>query len=325
MLNFCTLFDKNFLVKGVTMHQSILQNSKDEFKLFILCLDDTTYEISEKLQLQNVELIKLSQIENEELKKIKKERDQAEYSWTLKPYLLEYIFNNYKIDKLVYLDGDLFFFNSPKFIFDELNDSSVLLTPHNIPEKRKHQEEEYGIYNAGMIGFKNDKNGRSCLSWWKMKCLEWCYREIEAERQGDQKYLNYFEQRFNNVKISKNSGLNLALWNLDNYKKIYKKNDEIFVDNDKLVFFHFAKFEIYYPRCSYLPNTPLDYYSKSIFKKIIFSKYTNQLYLTLKKIRSISTNFKDGTTNRPKIGIQIRKELIPIIYLNIRKFIKDIK
>jgi hypothetical protein len=41
-------------------------------------------------------------------------------------------------DKVVYLDNDIYFFSSPNFIWDELDDNDVLLTPHHYsrnPEK----------------------------------------------------------------------------------------------------------------------------------------------------------------------------------------------
>ena len=96
--HFCTLFDKNYLFRGLALHKSLLKNCP-EFKLWILCMDDITYEILIKMQLDKVELIRLSEFEDHELIKTKISRTQVEYCWTCTPSLLLYILE--RTNKLV--------------------------------------------------------------------------------------------------------------------------------------------------------------------------------------------------------------------------------
>ena len=42
-------------------------------------------------------------------------------------------------------------------------------------------------------------NGRRVLTWWKEKCMEWCFDIPEPDRMGDQKYLNGWPEKFPGV------------------------------------------------------------------------------------------------------------------------------
>ena len=78
-----------------------------------------------------------------------------------------------------------------------------------------------------------------CLNNWFEDCLDWCYQIVEKDRYADQKYLDLWPEQYPNLKIIKNKGANLATWNVSNYR-IQKKNNQIFIDDNKLVFYHFA-------------------------------------------------------------------------------------
>ena len=77
-------------------------------------------------------------------------------------------------------------------------------------------DREYGYYQAGLLGFKQEENSRNILNWWKEKCLEWCFDENDQtwNRWGDQKYLEHIPHLFENIKIIRNIGVNAAPWNL---------------------------------------------------------------------------------------------------------------
>ena len=46
---FCTLFDSNYLIKGLTMIKSLSEFCED-FDIFVLCMDNQTKFLLEKIQ-----------------------------------------------------------------------------------------------------------------------------------------------------------------------------------------------------------------------------------------------------------------------------------
>ena len=50
---FCTLFDSNYLIKGLTMIKSLSEFCED-FEIYVLCLDGKTKHIIEKINISNI-------------------------------------------------------------------------------------------------------------------------------------------------------------------------------------------------------------------------------------------------------------------------------
>lgn len=218
MYYFCTYFDKNYLDKGLALYRSLL-NHCQPFKLWILCMDDDTYRTLNGMELPHVTLIPLSDFEWQDTKltEAKQNRSVIEYYFTCTPSLiLKVIEHNKEIEVLTYLDADLYFFSSIEPLYRELKYGSVLITGHNFSHNLKHLE-KYGKYNVGILSFRNDKTGITCLRWWRDRCIEWCYDRLEDGKFADQKYLDDWTIRFPNVIVSKNYGVNLAPWNLEDY------------------------------------------------------------------------------------------------------------
>jgi len=204
-------------------------------------MDDETYEVLTQLALPDVDPISLQDFEkgDESLLRAKQNRSQVEYYFTCTPSLPLYILNNWsEVDLITYVDADLFFFSSPTPLFEELGTGSVAIIGHRLPEHLRHRE-IYGIYNVGWLSFRRDDSALACLCWWREKCIEWCYDREEDGRFADQKYLDDWPVRFQNVIVLEHKGANLAPWNLANYCLHILNGGEVVVDEDPLIFFHF--------------------------------------------------------------------------------------
>ena len=239
-MNFCTHFDCNYLPHALSLANSLSRNL-NSFNLFLICMDDTSFKYLESNRPENSIPIHFTEMENyfKDLKTAKQNRNRIEYFFTCTPAVCNYIIKNNKgIDFLTYLDSDLYFFSSPQVIFDEIGEKSISIIEHRFNWITSRQR-KFGIYNVGWITFKNDSDGRKCLDDWMKNCVEWCYQKVEKKRFADQKYLDDWPNIYQNVCVIKNVGANVATWNIGSYK-ISEREGEIFVGDQKLVFYHFA-------------------------------------------------------------------------------------
>jgi len=305
--NFCTLCDKNYLFRVLALYYS-LSDQSDNFRLWILCTDLITYNLLEKMSLPCITIIHIQDIETPELLTIKTGRNTAEYSWTLKPYLIKHIFTNYNdVDIITYIDADVFFFSNPSQIIKELGDNSILITPHNLSPHLKHIEATRGTYNAGLIVFKRNDKGLRCLETWRDKCTKWCFHRYEDGKSGDQYYLNEWPKENYDVKISENSGLNTAPWNVDNYKISYNKN-QVFIEQHQLIVFHFHSFKLYSETKFELSNS--DYNLNNVVIEQIYKPYINKIKESIKTIHTIDRDFNYGFSRKPSVLKQIIKHIL---------------
>jgi len=305
--NFCTLFDQNYLYRGIALHSSIVKNCS-KFRLWILCMDEKTFEVLQKLNLKNTELVQLYEIEDDGLLDVKSTRNAGEYSWTCKPYLMEYILKNYNPDSIAYLDSDLYFFKSPEAIFEELKNCSIMLTPHRFSKKKKNWEKTRGKYNAGVIIMKNDEISKKCLEWWRLECLKWCFQRYEDDKLGDQMYLNQWRERFGNVYDISNEGFNLGPWSLID-RKIENQRGEIIVDVNSLVLFHFHALKIFSIDSF---DSAFGYIIPRKVIGLIYEPYYIELQKAIMAVKSVDEKFNFGFSEKLSYYKRL-KNLIAII------------
>ncbi len=248
MMIFCTLFDSYYLDKGLTLYRS-LERVTEDFKLYIFCFDDRAQEVLQNLQLKHAIVVHHSEIEDDELLKIKKERSKAEYCWTCTPVIIEFVLKHFKEKSCTYIDADLYFFSNPQILFDEIKESgaNIIITEHRFPDGWNGERlcKRSGKYCVEFNYFDQSENAWQALSWWKERCLEWCYHLYEPERMGDQKYLEKFPSLFHGVHELQNLGGGVAPWNLCRYRLVSNEDDRVVLCDRQqgimfeLVFYHF--------------------------------------------------------------------------------------
>ena len=65
MNHFCTLFDINYLSRGIVMYESLKEKIGGEFNLYVLTFDLESFDIINGLNLDFITPIKLEDFENQ--------------------------------------------------------------------------------------------------------------------------------------------------------------------------------------------------------------------------------------------------------------------
>ncbi|MBI5382481.1 MAG: hypothetical protein HZA31_11325 [Opitutae bacterium] len=238
---YCTYFDRHYLAPGLALLESVWR-CEPTAEWWLLCLDDDVAETAARLADPRLHLLTLAEIEaaDPELAAAKANRSLVEYYFTLTPCLPRHVLaRNPGLERLTYLDADMLLFRPLAPILAQ-DGASVVITAHRFPEECAGLV-VCGKYNVGLLSFRNDAAARTCLDWWRERCVEWCYDRHEAGRYADQKYLDTWPERFPGVVVLPHVGVNCAPWNWRS-ADWRVANGEARAGETPLVLFHFARF-----------------------------------------------------------------------------------
>ena len=241
--HFVTLFDSNFLPMGMTLYDSLITYAQP-FHLWILCMDEMVEKQLKQISLSYVTLISLKEIETQDLLAVKSGRTLSEYCWTLTPFTPQAVFDREAtIERVTYLDADVFFFDDPRILLNELSKSGkhVLITEHAYAPEYNYWLPLSGRFCVQFTTFRRTLQAAKIMKWWQDKCLEWCFARFEDGKFGDQKYLDLWPDLFSKeVHILKQVNRTLAPWNVRYFTNRIN-------ENQNPVFFHFHNLRIIAP------------------------------------------------------------------------------
>lgn len=234
-LALCTISTKSHLYKSKALHASLFSLFDGDFCCLVTDAVAVNWE-------NNAIIHDLESLETEDIISLKEKYKSDKLRWALKPVYLKYLLA-IGYEKVIYIDNDVYFFNSPLKLFDKLNLFSILLTPHYYPSDPKNHQNWFeanfrvGLYNAGFIGV--NQNAIPMLNWWIDACRYNLKKSFWRGLFDDQKYLDLVPIIFEGVEVVKDTGCNLAGWNFNNRLNTLKGPNL-----DSITFIHFAELTI---------------------------------------------------------------------------------
>ena len=254
----CTVVAKNYLSQARTLGDS-LKKIHPDLDFHILLADECDGMFDLKKEKYNI--IEVKEIGIPYLKEMAFKYNVLEFCTAVKPFFIEWLFEKYQYNKIIYLDPDIYVYNSLDEIYNELEENFLVITPHFVNMSINYlgafSEDELlfvGIYNLGFLALRNNDHGRNFIKWWQVRLKDKCYADRADALHVDQKWIDFIPSFYEKgVLISKNMGYNTALWNIHE-KDLLVENGIYYVQNKfaerekyKLVFFHYSGLN---------PNTP---------------------------------------------------------------------
>lgn len=314
--HYCTLFDSNYLLKGLVMLQT-LRKWCPSAQVHVLCMDEVSHALLNRMALPGVSLLTLEMVEDEDLLRVKPRRTVPEYCWTLTASLCQYVMRTQEeIDLLTYLDADLMFFSEVEPLFMEMGEASITVVEHRYIPRLAHLE-AYGRFNVEWVSFRRDEEGMHCLNRWREQCIEWCFARLEDGKLGDQKYLDAWPTDYRSVHILRHKGAGVAPWNYQNHQ--YQEADgKVLVDGTPLVFYHFHQFQL-------LKGGHYDYMSEVYSAgmappDLIYRRYERALEGALALVRDLQPGFSAGI--RPGSTVRIRRLIQSLVPVRVKNFLR---
>lgn len=246
--SYCTLFDKNYLDKGLVLIDSFRKYNTDS-TIYILAMDEMCCDILQKLDLPGVIPVSLSDFETEELLNAKRTRSRGEYCWTCGANFIYYVIKQFDEEYCTYIDADMRFYDDPDQLVDEMVQAgkSVQIVEHRFRNgfAGRVQKELSGRYCVEFNTFKNDSKGMKVLDVWRKQTIERCETSDQKGHFGDQMYLEDWAEEYDCVHVLQNPGAGLAPWNINRYRLLKANDREIWMNYDacdepvRMVFFHY--------------------------------------------------------------------------------------
>lgn len=219
----------------------------------------------------------------------------TEFCTAIKPTAFKYLFSK-GYDKVIYLDPDIYVFNSFENLFAELDKYNVILSPHvtgmHIIYKGEHGEDDIlreGNYNLGFCALSRSERVLEMLDWWHIRLQDRCFAYKGFPYCYDQKWMVLLTNYFNHdeILISRNLGYNLAPWNFFE-REVYSKNGQFYV-----------RFRNNEPETVEYPLT---------FVHFAGYKYTDLLR---------------GEINRSRLAINVYEDIAPLVSIYMEEFQKN--
>ncbi len=326
MFYFCTLFDSNYLSRGLATYQSLMKTG-EKFHLYVVAFDDDAFNVLQQLNYTNLTPISLADFEDEALLAVKPSRTRAEYCWTSTSSIILYCIEKFSLSHCTYIDADMFFFQKPSILFAEMKEKSVLITEHRYT-KRYDQAQKSGTYCVQFMYFRNDAQGMKVLHWWRERCLEWCFNRHEDGKFGDQKYLDDWTTRFEGVHVLQHEGGGLAPWNVLQYDFFLAEGGILKGQNKKtkavfdVVFYHFHGVRLF-EKSTYILAPKKYLLSKNVLA-YFYEPYLKILNITKSQVNSINAKRDwNGTQSYEAYQEAKNKGWLDFFYSNfIRRFTK---
>jgi hypothetical protein len=182
----------------------------------------------------------------------------VEASTAVKGTALKRLLADPRHDKVIFLDPDVAVFGDLSPIAARLEESPILLTPHDLvpihaddadgdflQAIRDHEiiHLRHGVYNLGFLAVADRPEGRRLADWWADRLTHFCIDDVSEGLFTDQRWGDLIPVFFPGTQILTDRGCNVAAWNLIHRRVSGSVEKGLEVEGGPLRFYHFTGFD----------------------------------------------------------------------------------
>ena len=307
MINIASYSTYEYSDKVLALYNSIKKYKN--IKFYLLALDQKIYKLIKKKYKKII-------CYHYKTLKINFNKDFARNLSVRKLNFVKYLLIKKKLYHVHIMDSDIYFFSDPNHLKEIVKKSDMAFCYHDTIKNSYNNANKYGIFNAGYLYFKNSLNTKKILK----RYISLCEKKVDYSVPShnlknifaDQTYLENLSREFKNIKKIKDISVNRGPWNIAKYK-ITIKNEGLFLNNVKLIFYHFSGIKKIFNNL-YSLGLRLYVKNKKEIKNLIYLKYIKELYkinkgFNKKKIISKKLHIKNNKL-RSLLNIIIKKDYL---------------
>lgn len=194
------------------------------------------------------ELLTLQELELSHPERFRFALPQQPLSYALTPYLIAKLLD-LGFEGVVFVKQESLVLGDLSSIVSSLPEGGVALTPHLLSPLQSDDAEERelnillsGVFNAGFVGAAAGEPSRQFLSWWQDRVYRHCRLAVADGIHYEQRWLDLAPAYFENVRVVRDPGVNVAHWNLPE-RRVAVNADGVTVDGRPCRLFRFSGYD----------------------------------------------------------------------------------
>jgi hypothetical protein len=241
-----TIASANYLPYVRTLMASLKKTNPDYRRYFIL--------VDKKEQIDGdysdlFEIIEADALGVDTFSDMALRYDVMELNTAVKPFAIEYLFDNTDASTVIYFDPDISVYRPLKELEAMLDGgASIVVTPHltspveDGKTPNDHHMLQSGVFNLGFIAVNRTDEARDFVRWWGRRLKTQCYSDLPRNLFTDQRWVDLAPCFIEKLGVLRSHAYNVAYWNLMQ-RPVRKRRGKLAYGDEDLAFFHFSGLE----------------------------------------------------------------------------------
>lgn len=244
---FFTIASRNYLAYAITLMQSVAARYPDAPRYLILA---DRGDDDDALAAAPFKTIAADALALPDFDAFAFRYTIMEFNTAIKPYAFAHLRRRHPDAGIVYLDPDILLIEPLTEVEAAFAEGALaVLTPHlldPVDDDRQPGERDIlasGTYNCGFVAIGAHAEADRLIAWWARRLEFGAFSDVTANLFTDQKWIDLVPGLFPDVRILRDTGYNLAYWNLSQ-RPVSRHGTHWYAGKQRLAFVHFSGVDV---------------------------------------------------------------------------------